>query len=111
METNLTAIPAKLAPGDILRIHDASGQRITVVRGMVWVTQEGDPRDVFLSDGEDFAFERTGTALVEAITETQLLPLVDGTTELIRSPSRSQDTARSTPRGHQRSVKVTGART
>lgn len=75
METNLTAAPTKLAAGGILRICNARVERIVVVHGTVWVTQEGDQRDIFLSDGQDFVFDRAGTALVEAITDTHLLPL------------------------------------
>ena len=49
---------------------------------MVWVTQEGDQRDIFLSDREEFVFERPGTGLVEAITETHLLPFVSAALRL-----------------------------
>lgn len=73
----------KLATGELLRIDDASGQSIAVVQGMVWITQEGDQRDVFLSDGENFVFDRPGTALVQAMNDTRLLALVGESAELI----------------------------
>ena len=44
MDTSLTRSITKLAKGEILRVDDAIGQSIAVVGGMLWVTQEGDPR-------------------------------------------------------------------
>ncbi len=73
MDTCFNPAITKLATGQMLRIDNASAQNIAVVQGMVWITQEGDRRDVFLSDGEDFAFHRPGVVLVEAITDTRLL--------------------------------------
>lgn len=73
MDTCFNSAITKLATGQMLRIDNASGQSIAVLQGMVWITQAGDRRDVFLSDGEDFAFHRPGVALVEAISATRLL--------------------------------------
>ena len=58
MDTSLTNSITKLARGEILRVDKALGQSIAVVRGMVWITQEGDRRDTFLSDGDNFFFDR-----------------------------------------------------
>lgn len=41
-----------------VQLEDASGWRITAVGGTLWVTQDGDPRDVVLAPGEHFAFDR-----------------------------------------------------
>ena len=76
MDTSLTQAITKLAKGEILRVDRPFGQSIAVVRGMVWVTQEGDLRDTFLSDGESFVFDQHGTALAQAITDTDLLAFV-----------------------------------
>ena len=35
--------------------------------GVVWITQEGDDRDVILHGGGRFVLDRPGTALVTAI--------------------------------------------
>ncbi len=48
MDTSLSQSTTKLARGEILRVDSALGQSIAIVRGMVWITQEGDPRDTFL---------------------------------------------------------------
>ncbi|HYM47524.1 MAG TPA: DUF2917 domain-containing protein [Burkholderiaceae bacterium] len=83
MDTTLTQAITKLVKGEILRVDDAIGQSIAVVRGMVWVTQEGDRRDIFLTDGDGFVFDYAGTALVQAITDTSLIAFVGEAAEVI----------------------------
>lgn len=34
--------------------------------GTIWITQEGDPRDIFLAAGERFTLDRPGLALISA---------------------------------------------
>ena len=85
MDTSLTQSITKLAKGEILRVDNALGQSIVVVGGMVWVTQEGDPRDTFLSDGESFVFNHRGTALAQAITDTHLIAFVGEAAEVIEA--------------------------
>ncbi|MGZ8993233.1 MAG: DUF2917 domain-containing protein [Burkholderiaceae bacterium] len=85
MDTSLTQAITPLAKGEILRVDKAFGQSIAVVRGMVWITQEGDVRDTFLSDGETFVFNQRGTALAQAITDTRLLAFVGEAAEVIEA--------------------------
>ena len=85
MDTSLNQAITPLVKGEILRVDNAFGQSIAVVRGMVWITQEGDVRDTFLTDGESFVFDRTGIALAQAITDTQLLAFVGEAAEVIEA--------------------------
>ena len=97
MDTSLKQAITKLAKGDLLRFEDARGRSIVLVQGMVWITQEDDPRDVFLSDGESFAFNRPGVALVQAISDTSLITLADesaGAIETSTTPSVSTEAYR-----------------
>ena len=90
MDTSLTQAVTKLVKGEMLRVDNAFGQSVAVVRGMVWITQEGDVRDTFLSDGESFVFNRSGTALTQAITDTTLLAFVGEAAEVIEAePART----------------------
>lgn len=85
MDTSLTQVITKLAKGEILRIDDAKGHSVVIVKGMLWITQEGDLRDVFLTDGDSFVFDRPGTALVQAITDASLIAFVGEAAEVVEA--------------------------
>ena len=55
-----------LAQGGHARMQDALGWRVTATGGALWVTQDGDSRDVVLKAGESFTFDRQN-ALVSAL--------------------------------------------
>jgi hypothetical protein len=58
-----------IAKGEILRVPgDGRGFRIECRSGKVWITQEGDPRDLVLARGEAAETEGHGLVLVEALS-------------------------------------------
>lgn len=56
----------RIGRGETLRIENGEGVAIGLWSGALWITQEGDARDVFLSPGDWFRLDRRGMALVHA---------------------------------------------
>ena len=67
-----------LLPGEFLRLAEAAGRHISVVRGTAWVTQDGDRRDRVLKDGESLRFDHNGFVLVQALEGEANLMLEEG---------------------------------
>jgi Protein of unknown function (DUF2917) len=57
---------AALARRGLLSIRGGRGAVLFVDHGEVWVTQEGDRRDVVLTAGAWFRLDRDGTAILQA---------------------------------------------
>jgi hypothetical protein len=70
-----------LRRGATLRIDDGQPHVIDVFEGLVWVTQDGDPRDVILEAGESFRFDGPGLTLVQAFDDARVL-----LTDLVETP-------------------------
>ena len=64
-----------LAKGSIRRVHRPIGRRVECVSGSLWVTQDGDLRDIVLKAGESFAFDHKGDALISALDDSSFLLL------------------------------------
>lgn len=55
-----------------LLLPDVRGTTLRVTRGMVWITQQNDTRDVVLGAGETWTVERDGLTIVEAQTDSAI---------------------------------------
>ena len=75
MDATFGKMVSQLRAGEFMRIQDGAGQSVAVFDGLVWVTQDGDPRDAFVARGEIFALDRPGLTLIEALADTRLLVL------------------------------------
>lgn len=58
--------PFDLPDGHALRLADARGTTLRVLRGQLWVTQDRDPRDIVLEAGDTWTVERNGLTLATA---------------------------------------------
>ncbi len=56
-----------LEPRTGLSLRNAAGMEIACLSGCVWLTMEGDSRDITLAAGDAFTLERNGLALISAI--------------------------------------------
>jgi len=87
MKIALNADSLDLQTDQVLHLQDAAETRIVCLRGRVWITQEGDPRDITLEPGEGFTLERPGMTLAAALSASSVrieTPAVRAST----SPSR-----------------------
>jgi hypothetical protein len=55
-----------LQRNQVVKVHGGRGHAIVCHSGSVWVTQDGDPRDVILRAGDAFTLDRKGPVLVQA---------------------------------------------
>ena len=65
----LTLEPISLAARSVHRIENAKGIRVSCVRGVAWITQERDPRDMILAAGQSVVLDRPGLAVAYAFKE------------------------------------------
>jgi hypothetical protein len=70
MKIRPNATPVCLADDQILSLTEARGWTVECRRGRLWITQDGDPRDIFIGAGERFTFDRDTPVLVSALGES-----------------------------------------
>jgi hypothetical protein len=56
----------RLQAREVLRLHDPLGARVECVRGSLWITQDRDFEDHFLSANDAVTLDRGGLALIHA---------------------------------------------
>jgi hypothetical protein len=64
-----------LGKGKVRHLHAENGRRVEVVSGTIWITQDGDLRDIVIGAGEGFDFDRRGDALLSAFDDSRYLVL------------------------------------
>jgi hypothetical protein len=66
MNMHKTHTRHQIGPRHGLALRDARGRSVQCVSGSVWLTMEGDHRDVVLSPGASFVVDRDGLTLLAA---------------------------------------------
>lgn len=64
-----------LSKDALMRIRKGRGQVVTVIEGLVWITQDAHPRDTFLADGESLQLDGSRMTVVQALQDTRLIVL------------------------------------
>lgn len=72
MDLRTERVRIELEGGQTLRLRDALGASVAVVAGEVWLTQEGDPKDVVLAAGEHHVVERGGLSVLQALDDARV---------------------------------------
>ncbi|MCD6673177.1 MAG: DUF2917 domain-containing protein [Burkholderiaceae bacterium] len=76
MYTNEIAQAARTLSKDaLMRIRKGRGQVVTVLEGLVWITQDAQPHDTFLTDGESLQLEGSHLTVVQALQDSLLIVL------------------------------------
>jgi hypothetical protein len=66
--THLTPV-TQLQRRQTFRLRAHRGERIECQSGELWITQDGDPRDVVIGPKQCFTLDRAGTAVVSALKD------------------------------------------
>lgn len=83
MNTDLNRTATALSRGHTLRIQDGQGVLLQALSGRLWLTQEGDSRDIVLEAGDEVRITRPGLSLVHALREARVLVLRDAAPGLL----------------------------
>ena len=67
MKIEFPASRIALAADQFVKLEDAVGVRLVSRCGSVWITQDGDSRDIVLEAGEAFVLDRVGPSIVQAL--------------------------------------------
>ena len=75
MNNDLLIGASTIAKESVRRVAGPLGRRIECLSGVIWVTQDGDLRDIILKAGEGFDFDRTEGVLISALDDSRYLLL------------------------------------
>jgi hypothetical protein len=75
MNNDLPLAARSLAKGRIRHLPAHVGRSVECLSGSLWITQDGDQRDIVLGPGEAFAFDRRTDALLSAFDDSRYVVL------------------------------------
>jgi hypothetical protein len=73
IDTAEVRLPMKL--GQVARLQRARNTRLTALRGIAWITVDGDPRDIVLEPGESFVVDSNEGVLIYPLRNGDTLEL------------------------------------
>jgi Protein of unknown function (DUF2917) len=72
MEMGLAQANIALEARHAMSLTDAVGAQVALLKGHVWLTTDGDVRDIFLAPGEVHSIQRGGLTLINAVEPSVL---------------------------------------
>ncbi len=69
-----------LPGGSLVPFPSVPGERVRIVYGRVWLTEEGSPHDAFLASGEEVSLGTRGLAVIEALGPARIQLFEDART-------------------------------
>jgi hypothetical protein len=79
-----------LPGGSLVPFTSVPGERVRILYGRIWLTEEGSVRDAFLASGEEVSLGTRGLAVIEALGPARIQLVED-----VRGPSVVQRAAAS----------------
>lgn len=73
MNNDLNLAAPTLPRAAVHRLADARGLLVSCLTGTLWLTQEGDTRDLVLEAGDDALIERDGLTLLAALSDARFV--------------------------------------
>ena len=67
MELKVDNAVLELKAGQVITLDDAIGASVQARLGSLWITEEGDVRDIVLGPGEQRVIKRAGRTLIQAM--------------------------------------------
>jgi hypothetical protein len=86
MNNDLLLGASRIGKGHVHRVSAPKGRRVECLGGVLWVTQDGDRRDIILEAGDAFDFDRAQGVLISALQDATYLLLESGATRERRKP-------------------------
>ncbi len=75
MNNDLQLAAHVLAKAGTRHLPARVGRTVECLSGAIWITQDGDLRDIVLEPGDTFAFDRHGDALLSAFADSRYVVL------------------------------------
>jgi hypothetical protein len=73
MNNDLIQVARALRKGQVLHFRRGRGQRFECLSGNLWITLDGDPRDIILEAGDGFTVDADGAILVSALSDVRFV--------------------------------------
>ncbi len=73
MKNDLKHATIRLPRGHLHRVDNGRGTLLQCLGGTLWLTQQGDPRDIVLEAGEEAVIDRDGTSIVSALSDASFV--------------------------------------